>query len=77
MAQAAAVLRLALQSLLPRRRDAVLALQSLTLSLKAAPTHVQFTPVSPHEAAVASSLQVDVFSTQTQLAAPRSRWGTF
>ncbi|KAL1496157.1 hypothetical protein AB1Y20_014774 [Prymnesium parvum] len=39
--------------------------QPLTLSLKAAPTHVEFSPVSPHDVAVASSLQVDVFSTQT------------
>ena len=36
-----------------------------TLPLKAAPTHVEFSPVAPYDVAVASSLQVDVFSTQT------------
>ena len=36
-----------------------------TLRLKAAPTHVEFSPVAPHDVAVASSLQVDIFSTQT------------
>lgn len=36
-----------------------------TLRLKAVPTHVEFSPVAPHDVAVASSLQVDIFSTQT------------
>lgn len=37
----------------------------LTFRHKAAPTHVEFSPVAPHDFAVASSLQVDVFSTRT------------
>lgn len=37
----------------------------LTLPLKAAPTHLEFSPVAPYDVAVASSLQVDIFSTQT------------
>lgn len=36
-----------------------------TFRLKAAPASVEFSPVAPHDFAVASSLQVDVFSTET------------
>lgn len=39
--------------------------QPITLRHKAPPTHVEFSPVAPHDIAVASSLQVDIFSTQT------------
>ncbi len=37
----------------------------LTFRHKAAPTHVEFSPVAPHDFAVASSLQVDIFATRT------------
>ena len=37
----------------------------LTFRHKAAPTHVEFSPQAPHDFAVASSLQVDIFSTRT------------
>ena len=32
---------------------------------KAAPTHVEFSPVSPHDFCVVNSLQVDIFSART------------
>lgn len=39
--------------------------QPATFRLKSAPASVEFSPVLPHDFAVASSLQVDLFSTQT------------
>ena len=39
--------------------------QPITFQTKAAPVSVEFSPVAPHDFAVGSSLQVDVFSSQT------------
>ena len=37
----------------------------VAVQLKAAPSSIEFAPVAPYDCAVASSLQVDIFSTQT------------
>ena len=39
--------------------------QPLIFRHKAAPTHVEFSPLTPHDFCVASSLQVDIFSSRT------------